>query len=84
MFLARAGDIVGPNKRVVEIELPEGATLKDLIDSIREKVSKRIGEGILNGRLIFTVIVNGVEVIDLNYELRDGDHVIFTAPEMGG
>lgn len=84
MFLARAGDIVGPSKRVVELELPDNATLRDLIQAIKEKVSKRLGEGVLSGRLIFTISVNGVEVADLNYKLSDGDHVVFTTPEMGG
>jgi len=84
MFLARAGDIVGPGKRVVELELPDNATLRDLIQAIKEKVSKRLGEGVLSGRLIFTISVNGVEVADLNYKLSDGDHVVFTTPEMGG
>ncbi len=84
MFLARAGDIVGPGKRVVELELPDNATLRDLLVAIKDKVSKRLGEGVLSGRLIFTISVNGVEVADLNHRLNDGDHIVFTTPEMGG
>lgn len=83
-FLARAGDIVGPGKRVVELELPENATLRDLLTAIKEKVSRRLGDGVLSGRLIFTISVNGVEVADLNHRLSDGDHIVFTTPEMGG
>lgn len=84
MFLARAGDIVGPGRRVVELDLPNNATLRDLLIAIRDKVSKRLGDGVLSGRLIFTISVNGVEVADLGHELSDGDHVVFTTPEMGG
>ncbi len=82
VFLARAGDIVG--KHVHEFTLPEGSTLKDLIKEIGEKLSKRFYEGVVNGRLIFSIFVNGKPVDELNYKLSDGDRVVFTTPEMGG
>lgn len=83
-FLGRAGDIVGDSKRIVVLELPEGATLRDLFMTIRDKVNRRLGEGILEGRLIFSVWVDGVETADLSQKLQDGSRITITTPEMGG
>lgn len=84
LFLHRAGDLVPPDKRAVELELRDNATLKDLLYAIRDKVSKRIGEGILEKRLIFNIVVNGLSVIDLNYKLPKDATVMIMTPEMGG
>jgi molybdopterin converting factor small subunit len=83
-FLARAGDLVGEDKRVVTLELKDSGTLEDLVKAIGENVSRRLAEGILNKRLIFLILVNDVPVHDFKYKLRDGDSVVFTTPEMGG
>ena len=84
VFLARAGDIVGPDNRIVSLNLPEEATLGDLFRVIKENVSRRLGEGVLSGRLIFRIWVDGVETFNLSHKLRDGSRVIVTTPEMGG
>ncbi|MCD6301283.1 MAG: MoaD/ThiS family protein [Staphylothermus sp.] len=82
VFLARAGDVVG--KHIHGFELPEGATLRDLIKEIGEKLSRRFYEGVMTGRLVFAIFVNGKPVDELDYRLKDGDRVVFTTPEMGG
>ncbi len=84
VLLARAGDLVGKNRRVHVIDLPEEATLYDLVLFIKESISRRLGEGILSGRLIFAIYVNGTQVLSLDTRLRDGDRVVVTTPEMGG
>ena len=84
VLLARAGDLVGGKRRVHVIDLREGATLHDLVLFIRDSISRRLGEGILSGRLIFAIYVNGTQVLSLNTCLRDGDRVVMTTPEMGG
>ncbi|RLG85627.1 MAG: molybdopterin converting factor [Thermoprotei archaeon] len=84
VFLHRAGMLVPPDKRVVLLELPEGSTLKDLLKVISDKVSKRLGEGVLEGRLVLNILVNGVATVNLKHELKDGDVIHFLTPEMGG
>lgn len=82
-FLGRSSDLV-EGKRVYEVELSEGSTLADLLKIIRDRISRRVGEGILEGRLFLYISVNGVGVLNLNYVLKDGDSVTFLTPEMGG
>ncbi len=84
VLLARAGDLVGGKRRVHVIDLREGATLHDLVLFVRDSISRRLGEGILSGRLIFAIYVNGTQVLSLNTRLREGDRVVVTTPEMGG
>jgi len=84
LFLHRAGELVGDKHRITKLVLPGNATLKDLVITIRDKINRRIGEGILSGRLWFNIIVDGVSVSHLNYLLKDGSRVVFLAPEMGG
>ncbi len=83
-FLGRASDLVDKGSRVLVIEVPEGSTLKELFEIVKERISKRIGEGILEGRLFFYISVNDVGVNTLNYVLKDGDRITITTPEMGG
>ncbi|MEO3993312.1 MAG: MoaD/ThiS family protein [Desulfurococcaceae archaeon TW002] len=82
-FLGRASDLV-EGRKVYEVELSEGSTLADLLRVIRDKISRRVGEGILEGRLFLYISVNGVGVLSLNHVLKDGDSVTFLTPEMGG
>jgi len=83
-FLHRAGDLVPEDKRLITAELPEGSTLKVLLEYIRNNVSRRLALGILVKRLIFTILVNGVPAGRLEQKLKDGDSVVFLTPEMGG
>ncbi len=82
VFLARAGQVVG--KYLAKLELPEKATIEDLLEEIGKKISKRFYRGVKEGRLVFTIIVNGRPVGEPRYRLKDGDRVVFTTPEMGG
>ena len=83
VFLARAGEVVGRHfaKLVLEKDDP---TLMDLIEEIGRRISKRFYRGVVEGRLVFAVFVNGKPVGDLYYRLHDGDRIVFTTPEMGG
>lgn len=82
-FLGRASELI-EGKKIVEIELNEGATLTDLLKVVRDRVSRRVGDGVLESRLLLYISVNGVGVSNLNHVLRDGDSVVFLTPEMGG
>ncbi|MCS7128075.1 MAG: hypothetical protein N3E36_02710 [Sulfolobales archaeon] len=84
VFLHRSGEIVGENKRVLSIDLDNEATLKDLVIYIRDNVNKRLGEGLLSSRIVLSILVNGVPVIDWNYKLADNSRIVFLTPEMGG
>ncbi len=84
IFLHRAADLVSPNKKIVELELDDNSTLKDLLNVIKERVSRRIGEGILEGRLALNIVINDNPTVDLNSRLSDGDVVRFMTPEMEG
>lgn len=83
-FLGRASDLISGSSRVLVAELPDGSTLRNLFEVVKEGVSKRIGEGVLEGRLFLYISVNDVGVSTLNHVLRDGDRVTITTPEMGG
>ncbi len=82
VFLGRASDIAGRN--LVELELEEGAKLRDLIKAIGEKVSPVLAERYFSGHYIFVVHINGVPIDTPDAELRDGDRVTLITPEMGG
>ncbi|MGC8975767.1 MAG: MoaD/ThiS family protein [Thermoprotei archaeon] len=82
-FLGRASDLV-EGRKVYEVELDEGSTLADLLKIIKDKISRRVGEGVLEGRLFLYISVNGVGVFSLSHVLKDGDSVAFLTPEMGG
>ena len=83
VFLARAGDIVG--KHFIRIQLDRGdPDLKHLIEEIGKQISPRFYRGVMTGRLVFSIFVNGKPVDELSYKLKDGDRIVFTTPEMGG
>jgi len=44
LFLHRAGELVGDKHRIIKLELPDNATLKDLVITIRDKIDRRVGE----------------------------------------
>jgi len=82
VFLGRASDISGIN--VLEVELSEGARLKDLIKAIGEKVNSELAKRYFQGHYIFITHINGIAVDNLEYELHNGDRVTLITPEMGG
>jgi molybdopterin converting factor small subunit len=83
VFLARAGEAVG--KHLVRLSIKrDNPSLKDLIDEIGRSISSGFYRGVMSGRLVFTIFVNGKPVSEWNYRIRDGDRIVFTTPEMGG
>ena len=82
VFLGRASEIAGVN--IVDVELVDGAKLKDLIEVLGERVSRVISDRYFKGHYIFVLYVNGVPTDDPNRELKNGDRVVFITPEMGG
>jgi len=83
VFLGRASDIIG--RSVMTVELPDGATLDDLIRFIGEKVNPRFYRRHVDGHYVYVPFVNNVPVHNTrDYVLKDGDRVMFITPEMGG
>ena len=64
-------------RRVKLFEVAENSTIKDLLEHIRDYISRRIGEGLMEKRLILTVLVNGEAIVNLDHVLKDGDTVTF-------
>jgi len=83
IFLHKAAEIVPKGMRVIDIELGEGATLADLLEFIKNNVSRKLASGVLERRLAISIIVNDVPVANLNYRLRNGDTVRFQTPTSG-
>jgi molybdopterin synthase sulfur carrier subunit len=82
VFLGRASDIAGIN--LLELDIEEGATLRDLIKIIGERVNPVLAERYFKGHYIFVTYINGVPVENPNTKLKDGDRVVLITPEMGG
>ncbi|RLF15736.1 MAG: molybdopterin synthase sulfur carrier subunit [Thermoprotei archaeon] len=73
-------------KQLLE-ELPEGSKLKDLIARLALRYGGVFNEvvdqsGSLNPDLL--LLVNGLSVSDLDYELKDGDEVMLGLSIVGG
>ena len=72
-----------------EVELPEGATVGNLINKIREKTNQRqgyIGEFRIDSKDL-AIILNGKSIEILNgfvTLLKDGDEVMIMQPTAGG
>lgn len=87
-FLATLYDLTGVLK--TEIEVPDGVTIRKLVDILDEKYPKLRSELLQEGgqlRSMYNVLVNGraVEWLrGLDTELRDGDEVVFIPPAAGG
>jgi len=71
-------------RRVKLFEVAENSTIKDLLEHIRDYISRRIGEGLMEKRLILTVLVNGEAIINLDHVLKDGDTVTYMSSGMPG
>lgn len=82
IILGRASDIVGRN--YIELELPSGARLRDLILKLGEKTNPSLAERYFKGHYIFVVYINGNAVDNPDYEIKEGDRVVLITPEMGG
>lgn len=70
------------------LELPEGSTIEDLLEKLREQYGSKLDVGKLVGENPnVKILVNGREITYLNglrTRLRDGDSVAFIPPVAGG
>jgi MoaD family protein len=75
-FYSRLKEIVGTS--ALELPLPENATVSDLLKQLQESYPqlRDFGKSILCGI--------GVEFVDRNHELRDGDTIAIMPPVQGG
>ncbi|MEL9990836.1 MAG: ubiquitin-like small modifier protein 1 [Thermoproteus sp.] len=87
-YLATLYDLIGTMKEAVEV--PDGATVLDLIKVLDERHGGRLSREILDGDRLkdeYNVLVNG-RAIDylagMATRLKDGDEVVFMPPVGGG
>jgi MoaD family protein len=75
-FYAQLRDLVG--MRELDVELSEGATVRDLLDEIyaRSPALRPHDKSILAAA--------GVEFVDRNYALKPGDEIAIMPPVQGG
>lgn len=75
-FYAQLRDLIG--SREMDVDLPEEATVGDLLDQIYTQQPKLRphDKGILIGA--------GVEFVDRNYKLKPGDEISIMPPVQGG
>ncbi len=82
VLLGRASELAGAN--IVELELPEGSKVRDLMKTLGERVNPVLAERYFKGHYVFVVYVNGVAIDNPDTVLKDGDRVALITPEMGG
>ena len=75
-FYAQLRDLVG--MRELDVELPDGATIRDLLDKIyaQQPVLRSHDKSILIGA--------GMEFVDRNCELKPGEEIAIMPPVQGG
>jgi len=75
-FYAQLRDLVG--MRGLDVELSEGATVRDLLEKIyaQQPALRAHDKSILIGA--------GVEFVDRNYKLKSGDEISIMPPVQGG
>jgi MoaD family protein len=75
-FYAQLRDLVG--KREIDVDLAEGATVRDLLDEIYAQQPKLRShdKSILMGA--------DVEFVDRNYKLKPGEEISIMPPVQGG
>ncbi len=75
-FYAQLRDLI--KTRELEVELAEGATVRDLLEKIytQQPVLRAHDKSILIGA--------GVEFVDRNYKLKSGDEISIMPPVQGG
>ena len=75
-FYAQLRDLVG--MRELDVDLPEGATVRDLLQKIyaQQPALRPHDKSILIGA--------GVEFVDRNYELKPGEEISIMPPVQGG
>ena len=75
-FYAQLRDLAG--MREVDIDLAEGATVRDLLDEIYARQSK------LRSHDKSILVGAGVEFVDRNYKLKPGEEISVMPPVQGG
>jgi MoaD family protein len=75
-FYAQLRDLVG--MRELDVDLREGATVRDLLKEIYEQQS------VLRSHDKSILIGAGVEFVDRNYELKPNDEIAIMPPVQGG
>ena len=68
----------------LDLELPEGACLKDLFLALG--LDRRLGQGIFTAEVnnTFQVMVNNLAVNEFDHPLEEGDAVVMFPPMAGG
>jgi molybdopterin converting factor small subunit len=76
LFYAQLRDLVGI--RELDLDLADGATVRDLLDKIyaQQPALRSYDKSILIGA--------GVEFVDRNYELKPGEEIAIMPPVQGG
>ena len=75
-FYAQLRDLVGI--RGLEVDLSEGATVRELLDQIYAK------QPALRSHDRSILIGAGVEFVDRNYKLKEGEEISIMPPVQGG
>jgi molybdopterin converting factor small subunit len=75
-FYAQLRDLVG--SREIDVDLPEGATVQDLLEQVYAQQPKLR----LHDKSI--LIGAGVEFVDRNYRLKPGEEISVMPPVQGG
>jgi sulfur-carrier protein len=75
-FYAQLREVVGTDE--LELEFPEGATVRDLLDNIYTQ------KPVLRGQDQSILVGAGLEFVDRNYKLNPGDEIAIMPPVQGG
>jgi len=75
-FYAQLRDLVGTREQ--DLDLPEGATVRDLLDEI---YARQPSLGAHDKSILIGV---GVEFVDRNYRLKPGEEISIMPPVQGG
>lgn len=83
-FLREALSVTTNERGEAELELPTGATLKDLFLALG--IDQQVKDDIFSGTVqrVFQVMIDGQVINDFAYELQEGQQVILFPPMSGG
>jgi MoaD family protein len=75
-FYAQLREVVGTDE--LELEFPEGATVRDLLENIYTQ------KPVLRGQDHSILVGAGLEFVDRNYKLNPGEEIAIMPPLQGG
>ncbi len=83
-FLREALSVPLNERGEAALELPSGATLKDLFLALG--IDQQVKEDLFSGTVqrVFQVMIDGQVINDFAYELQEGQQVILFPPMSGG